>query len=432
MTTENKIIEHNESFMPRYDDGSTIPGHDDESTMPDLVSINDTDDQTNSNMIFYFVRHENRFLHGLADCSLTNEGIFSAKNELPEKFNMILSDNTIKINNIYCSPLLRTIQTIYPTAKLLGKQIKLEQSLYELVNSWTSHYTAFVDCNKNLPMIDHNCKSTIPLYFLQATHLLKIKYKLDKLSKDISLSKTWNEWIVRDDSQENIQKYNNILLELKSDLDVFLVMMNDDRYTYATKNIRKYIHDDPNISSVIQNIANCIIFIEAIIVCKIPISSTLIEIVKNLSLIDGCLLFVNESLKLMGSYNMSEILDTDYHSIINLSNFIKGKEKESYTDSIERSQPIVHNMFNLPEYQDSVYVSHQSTINAMFVSVFKTMFRTKDDALAKLNTVFNSINSSDQVFESFEDFCENNHITAGGLYKVTINTIKNNILVEKY
>lgn len=417
MTTENEI--------PEFD----------EDVMPELVAIDPEIDPERTNLSLYFIRHENRFLHGLADCSLTNEGIFSSKNELPNKINMIIGDNKATINNIYCSPLLRTIQTIYPTAKLLEKQIKLDESLYELVNSWTSHYTVFANFDKKLPMIEHNDKSIIPLYFVQSNFLFKIKNKLETLPKNNPLTKTWDEWInlnQTNDLEERsiIQAYINMLIELKSDLDLFLVMINDDRYTYVTKNIRKYIHDDPNISNVVQNITNCIIFIEGIIVCKIPIMTMLVEIVKKLSLYDSCLLFINDSLKLLESYDMSESLDVGYRSIINLSDFIKGKECESYTDSLERSQPIVNRMFNMSEYQNSIYVSHQSIINAMFVLVFKTMFN--NDALDKLNAVFNSINSSKIVFNSFEDFCENNHITAGGVYKVSIDSTKNNILVEKY
>ena len=435
MTTENKMPELEENEMPELE----------ENGMPELVTINDVDEQTKLIMTLYFVRHENRFLHGLADCSLTNEGIFSSKNELPGKFNMNVDDNKVTINNIYCSPLLRTVQTIYPTARLLGKQIKLEESLYELVNSWTSHYTVFANSDKKLPMIDHNIKSIISLYFIQFNFLFKIKNRLETLPRDNPLAKTWDEWIKINqthDSEEKsiIQAYINVLIELKSNLDLFLVMINDDRYTYVTKNIRKYIHDDPNISSAIQNITNCIIFIEGMIVCKIPNLSTLIEIGEKLSPRSTglptvnpyavCLSFIDESLKLLGLYNLSEALDTGYESIINVSNFVKGRESESYTDSLERSQPIVHKMLNSPEYQNSIYVSHQSIINAIFVTMFKIMFN--NDALDKLISVFNSINSSETIFNSFEDFCENNHIVAGAVYKVLINPAKNNIFVEKY
>jgi broad specificity phosphatase PhoE len=81
----------------------------------------------------YLVRHEERYQHGLFDCSLTCGGICSAKYKLPNKID-------ITNPNIYCSPLLRTVQTIYPFAKKHNLKIRLEDSLYEFVNHQTSHY----------------------------------------------------------------------------------------------------------------------------------------------------------------------------------------------------------------------------------------------------------------------------------------------------
>ena len=51
---------------------------------------------------------------------------------------------------IYCSPLLRTLQTIYPFAEMNNTQINLEESLYEHISQGTSHYASL----NRLPKID--------------------------------------------------------------------------------------------------------------------------------------------------------------------------------------------------------------------------------------------------------------------------------------
>ena len=71
----------------------------------------------------------------LYDCSLTNEGIYFAQNGIINKVNIEQSQF-----NIYCSPTIRTIHTIYPFAKKYNKKIKLEDSLYELSNENAGHY----------------------------------------------------------------------------------------------------------------------------------------------------------------------------------------------------------------------------------------------------------------------------------------------------
>jgi len=76
-------------------------------------------------MKIYILRHEDR----TQDCSffapLTETGLSNAKN-LVEKL------KEVKINLIFCSPFIRTLQTIHPYAKDASLKIYLEYGLSEL------------------------------------------------------------------------------------------------------------------------------------------------------------------------------------------------------------------------------------------------------------------------------------------------------------
>ena len=99
----------------------------------------------------YLIRHEKRFNDGLNECSLTPEGIKSALT----KFDTLITDKDLPI---YCSPMLRTIQTIYPYAKKNNKIINLDNTLYEYIGNNISHYSM----KKKLPTIE--CLSSTNFY----------------------------------------------------------------------------------------------------------------------------------------------------------------------------------------------------------------------------------------------------------------------------
>jgi len=133
----------------------------------------------------YLLRHEKRYSHGLYDCSLTNEGMSA----------LLAYNHHDNYKNIYCSPLLRTIQTIYPYAKKTNKLIKLENSLYEFVAHNTSHYSQW----KELPKVILNNNLN---FFCNQYKLFRRIYKNLKdnsLSEMLYLPSPYPEKCLQDD-----------------------------------------------------------------------------------------------------------------------------------------------------------------------------------------------------------------------------------------
>ena len=75
-------------------------------------------------MKLILLRHEKRGISPGFFTSLTDEGL--SNSEL-----LVNKLNKYKINKIYCSPLLRTLQTIYPYYIKNKKKINVEYALYE-------------------------------------------------------------------------------------------------------------------------------------------------------------------------------------------------------------------------------------------------------------------------------------------------------------
>ena len=77
-------------------------------------------------MKIYFLRHEKRPQEQTFEISLTEEGHQDAQKLIP-----LL--NSLSIQEIYSSPFLRCLETLYPFCKNNNKNINIENSLYEFV-----------------------------------------------------------------------------------------------------------------------------------------------------------------------------------------------------------------------------------------------------------------------------------------------------------
>lgn len=87
----------------------------------------------------YFVRHSIRDFTNKEDrlVPLTNEGLCSAEN-----LKSFFIDKNI--SNIYSSPYTRAMQTIEPTAKMIGTNMILEENLRErTVGRWVDDFSEF-------------------------------------------------------------------------------------------------------------------------------------------------------------------------------------------------------------------------------------------------------------------------------------------------
>jgi len=78
-------------------------------------------------MTIFLLRHEQRYTECTFFVPLTPHGLENSH---------VLSNTINEINPdiIFCSPFLRTIQTIYPYCKKYNKKINIEYSLYEYLN----------------------------------------------------------------------------------------------------------------------------------------------------------------------------------------------------------------------------------------------------------------------------------------------------------
>lgn len=81
-------------------------------------------------MPIYVLRHERRFSSPKFFTSLTIKGLNNS--EL-----LIDKIKNLEIDLIFCSPFLRTVQTIYPYAANTSKKINIEYALYEAVKNDT-------------------------------------------------------------------------------------------------------------------------------------------------------------------------------------------------------------------------------------------------------------------------------------------------------
>ena len=116
-------------------------------------------------MKIIILRHFKRHGCPLFNTSLTVEGLKDAENIIEEL-------NKLLIDDIYCSPFLRTIQSIYPYAKKFNIKLKIDNSLYEatndqlftdenIMNNYHSHFENNPDF-KNI--IDNDYRNYLLLY----------------------------------------------------------------------------------------------------------------------------------------------------------------------------------------------------------------------------------------------------------------------------
>jgi len=94
-------------------------------------------------MKIYILRHEDRTIDATFFSPLTETGLYKANALIP-----IIED--LNITKIYCSPFIRTMQTIYPFAKKHNIKLNLEYSLMETKKKI------------NIPKRSHNVE--LPLY----------------------------------------------------------------------------------------------------------------------------------------------------------------------------------------------------------------------------------------------------------------------------
>lgn len=147
-------------------------------------------------MKLYILRHEDRTMDLTFFSPLT-------KNGLEKSIDLIHHLEKEKINSIYCSPYIRTLQTIYPYSKKYNLKSKLDYSLVELYQEG------------NIPKKSYQI--TLPEYIAE-TFSYDNEYKSQLMPTDIKFPediKLFNERIknfLKTVIRNNYNTDNNIIL----------------------------------------------------------------------------------------------------------------------------------------------------------------------------------------------------------------------------
>ena len=142
-------------------------------------------------MKIILLRHEKRENYPGFFCNLTEEGFIDSI-QLIKKF------KKYKIDEIYCSPMVRTLQTIYSYCKKYNKKVNIEYGLYEYKSN---PYFLFEPSSFSLKDINNN----------ELTNIVNNKYS------SIIQQNELNIYFENENHLENrIKKFLNHLIKYKN------------------------------------------------------------------------------------------------------------------------------------------------------------------------------------------------------------------------
>lgn len=133
----------------------------------------------------YLLRHEERGNSIDYETPLNKKGLLRAEKTVIDTIENLTNTN---ITNIYCSPFLRTIQTIAPYCRKYGLKIKLEWSIAESIPSRIYNFDEYSD------IIDENYNSFLDVKnsffnpYLSSNSFSKIKKRTDNFFKNLDIS----------------------------------------------------------------------------------------------------------------------------------------------------------------------------------------------------------------------------------------------------
>ena len=329
----------------------------------------------------YLVRHENRFNCAVSDCSLTSDGLFSSQFELPSSLDRAINGSGTKI---YCSPTLRTLQTIVFYAKDNNIKIRPDEMIYELIANRIEHYYG-----KTIPtMVDYN------IYNHAQTAIRKAMSQIPDVQEFRETDFIKPKRLSYDELFAN---FIEDMTECKELLQSAQFMLNSDVHTYKRKSRD---HPDILINRVMQDITDTLSLVDGVIyMMDVPKDTEMIF--NRFDEIDELLLSADKALT---EYDIVNFVDhkyaetADFRIADHIENCIKDNPK-SESESIEslqkRIQQLVLRIVSDAEYQNAIYVSHAAPIAAIIVCLCFTMCK-KTDALNILK-YFSGIRSTNIV-----------------------------------
>jgi hypothetical protein len=120
------------------------------------------------------------------------------------------------------------------------------------------------------------------------------------------------------------------------------------------------------------------------------------------------------SVELFEKHNIMNVIDTEYQSLVNTRDFCVNGKHETFEQLSSRTKPMTLKMLTEEQYQNSIYVSHLSCLNAIIINIIESYCGTIEGTIAKLNEI------TGKKFVSYEDFCTNNVLNMGSITRVVI------------
>lgn len=312
----------------------------------------------------HLIRHENRFNCAISDCSLTTDGLYSSQYELPDKLDQSIKTGRSDPNDpikIYCSPTLRTLQTIWFYAKNHNIKIRVDQLIYESIANRIEHYYG-----KSIPVTtDYNV-------YGHGLQLLDRAYGMCPNS-DGALG------LDDIDGSSDILDTNELVYDLKETkflLQCAQFVLNSDVHTYRTKN---QAHPDIMINRVINSVTEALTSTDCTIYALDEEEySNESQVIDDL---DNICCFITNAMDALKEYNFDKYVDHTYDSGFSIASHIESYRRdhpEATHETIDclvmRIDTLVQNIMHDPEYQNAAYVSHASPIASIITCMYRYIY----------------------------------------------------------
>jgi broad specificity phosphatase PhoE len=387
----------------------------------------------------YFIRHENRFNSATNDCSLTSDGLYSAEFELPTKIiNSLAKDGlTSQEVQVYCSPTLRTLQTIWFYCKETSTKIKVEELLHETVSNMIAHYfrrSIPIDTDYNVYQNVVNQLSSIydmiPDYIRMNesdplhSGFRECQVPLEMTKEYGSMSKPNFTLYLSSENRKTIPIFMRERLEsIKTSLQVLESSINSDVHTYQNKSMT---HPNTLINRLMRQLSALIVDVDKII-------RDLIESKHRFDFLDsGKFLTVGTCISekvedmmqlLLREFDIQSTIDTNYESDFSIETFLRSLKFDAEHDNTEcetisilakRGEMLIDDILTKKDHQNSIYISHASPIACFITLIYEKIYGDMND----LKEIF-ALNSTNRL-EIISEL--DSKIAIGKIHSLTIDT----------
>jgi broad specificity phosphatase PhoE len=298
----------------------------------------------------------------LIDCSLTKKGMYHADTELPSK---LFDDKTISsldIVNIYCSPTLRTIQTITPFIKGCAQKNKIpvlmfDDSISDIRSDAIKHYFTMKSMPRFTEASPYNNEIGIII--------------------DITCC-------INNADYMTARKYLKLLISVLSDVICDSVDELNKILVYIDRKINNAQQEDNMYSDI-------------------DVMAKLCDIIEKLQ-----------------SFAINQFVG-DHKQLINIDTYNGESGSEETPEMlIARTEAIVDKMFTDDMYKNSVYVTHISVIQAIRYNILKKVY---GDVLFRNALVKRFGADTDQSLE--KKFITDHYWVADHEIRINVDTVNN-------